>query len=182
MKSVVAASLAIAVVLLSACSDPAAKGPVFIALQSDFSDFRSWSRVFVGDGELEGHPAGARYGYLKQHAPAGSTEYPVGTMIVKTVERDGGPKAWDIFAMVKRGGNYNKSGAINWEYFTLLINEDDIPVIFSRGDNPSDAEHDGGPGHGYADPTGSGVTCNRCHGTGTESTDHVLSPALAPGN
>lgn len=153
----------------------------YIALQSDFAAFRTWPRYFVGDGPLEGHPAGPRYGYLKQKT--GDKQYPVGSLIVKTVERGTTPQDWDVFAMAKRGAGFNSGGAAGWEFFVLRINADDVPVIFSRGTNPFDAPPDGGgAGHGYSDPSGSGITCNRCHGIpGTERNDHILSVPLAPG-
>ena len=53
---------------------------------------------------------------------------PVGALIVKTVE-NGAPQQWDLFAMAKRGGNYNADGATNWEFFTLLINAGNGPPI-----------------------------------------------------
>jgi hypothetical protein len=167
---------------LVACEDAGPVGDVFIALQSDFAPFQTWQKKLLGDGPLEGHPAGPRVGYLKQAAPPGATEYPVRSMIVKTVERGATPQEWDIFALVKRGGGYNLAGAKNWEFFTLKINPAGIPIIVARGLNPADADADGGPGHGYADPGMTGITCNRCHGVvGTEQHDHILSAVLAPG-
>jgi len=165
------------------CGGSGKSGEVFIALQSDFASFQTWPRYFVGDGPLEGHPAGARYGYLKEKAPPGATAYPVGALIVKTVETGTTPQEWDVFAMAKRGGGYNAGAATDWEFFTLKINANGVPVIVSRGTNPIDADADGGTaGHGYTDPGGTGVTCNRCHGLpGTERSDHILSSVLAPG-
>jgi hypothetical protein len=154
-------------------------GNTYLPLPGDFIPFRTWQRIFLGDGPLEGHPAGPRYAYVK-NVP-GPTEYPVGSIIVKTVE-NGTPQQWDLFAMAKRGGNYNAGGATNWEFFTLLINPDDVAIVAFSGTNPQDADRDAGIGHGYSDPSGSGITCNRCHGiAGTERTDHILSPLLAPG-
>lgn len=161
------------------CSDAPA-GSVYIALDSDFADFASWTRIFVGEGPLEGHPAGQRYGYIKELAPAGSTSYPVGARIVKTVE-NGAPESWDVFAMAKRGAGYNTGGAVGWEYFTFKLTPQGVPVLFSRGSNPVDPETDGGTSPGYVHSV-NGVTCNRCHGVaGTERTDHILSPLLEPG-
>jgi hypothetical protein len=175
----------IGLALLASCTlgcDSTPTGEVFIALNGDFAPFRTWSRVFVGDGPLDGHPAGPRYGYVKQKPPAGATEYPVGSIIVKTVERGTTPQEWDIFAMAKRGGQFNSAGASNWEFFTLKITAGDVPLIVSRGTNPVDADADGGAGGSYQDTSGTGVTCNRCHGlAGTERSDHILSPLLIPG-
>jgi hypothetical protein len=163
------------------CSEGGAGGggDTYVPLPGDFIPFRGWTRIFLGDGPLEGHPAGPRYGYVK--TKPGATEYPIGAIIVKTVE-NGEPQQWDVFAMAKRGGNYNPGGATNWEFFTLLMNGDNVPIVVNAGTNPSDPDRDAGIGHGYSDPSGSGVTCNRCHGVaGTERSDHILSPLLAPG-
>jgi hypothetical protein len=158
-------------------------GPTFIAQQSDFADFQSWPRYSFGDTTVAGLPTGPRFGYLKQKAPPGATAYPVGSMIVKSVEVDATPQDWELFGMVKRGGGYNSAGALDWEYFTLRLSIGGVPVIFSRGFNPIDLDSvDGGAGHGYGDTSGTGITCNRCHGAaGTERFDHILSGVLAPG-
>jgi len=86
--------------------------PVFIALGSDFTAFRDWPKTALGDAPIQGHPAGPRFAYRKELP--GPTEYPVGAIIVKTVERDTTPQSWDIFAMTKRGGGFNPRGALNW--------------------------------------------------------------------
>jgi hypothetical protein len=178
-----ALSLALAVGCGGSANKPSDGGAdsVFIALESDFAPFQTWTRIFVGDGPLDGHPAGPRYGYLREKAPPGATKYPVGAIVVKTVEQGATREDWDVFAMVKRGGGFNQSGALDWEFFTLKINERGIPVLLYRGTNPDDGTADGGDTHGYGSAP-SGVTCNRCHGIlGTERSDHILSPALAPG-
>lgn len=156
---------------------------VFIALQSDFATFESWPRYFLGSGPLEGHPAGARYGFIKESAPKGAATYPVGSIIVKTVEFGMTKQEWELFAMAKRGGGFNSGGAKDWEFFTLRMSTSGVPIIISRGSNPADGDADGGStGHGYSDTTGTGVTCNRCHGlSGTERQDHILASVLAPG-
>ncbi len=169
-------------VLLGGCSGD--DGEVFIAQPIDFAPFRSWARYSLGDVPLQGHPPGPRFGYLKQAAPKGASEYPVGSIIVKTVETTTDPTQWDIFAMVKRGGGYNPDGALNWEFFLLRIDPSGNPLLLARGANPADPSPDAGtvPGGSYQDTGGTGVTCNRCHGApGTQQNDHILSAALAPG-
>jgi hypothetical protein len=153
----------------------------FIALQSSFAGFRQWQSYYLGDNELAGHPPGKRYGYIKQKTT--DSKYPVGAVILKTVESGTSEADWELFGMAKRGGSFNAGGAVGWEFFTMRIGSTGEPVIYSRGANPSDADADGGlTGTGYSDPAGSGTTCNRCHGvSGTDRTDHVLSPLLAPG-
>lgn len=159
-------------------------GSVFIALQSDFASFESWPKFFLGDGPLDGHPTGGRHGFINKPAPKGSTTYPVGSILVKTVEFGTSKLEWEMFAMAKRGGEYNLGGAKDWEFFTLKFSTGGVPVIVTRGTNPADLESDGGaPGHGYADTAGTGITCNRCHGlAGTERQDHIIASVLAPGN
>jgi hypothetical protein len=98
--------------------------------------------------------------------------WPVGSILVKTIEIGATPAEWEIFAMVKRGGGYNPDGAREWEFFRLQINSQGIPIIRARGYNPTD-------GHGYMDMAGNEVGCNSCHGAaGTETTDHVLARQL----
>ena len=36
----------------------------------------------------------------------------------------GTPESWDVFAMVKRGGGFNRDGALDWEYFLLRLTPD----------------------------------------------------------
>jgi hypothetical protein len=171
--------IAAAALCLAGCTE-GHSSDTFIALPADFEPFRSWPRHFLGDGPLEGHPAGPRYGYVKRRP--GASAYPVGAIIVKTVERGTTPQDWDIFGMAKRGGDYNSGGAAQWEFFTLRINDRNVPVILESGTNPSDGDTDGGTGHGYTDTNNTGVTCNRCHGgSATAHTDHILSPLLQPG-
>ena len=172
--------LMIALVFLAAgCDD---KSNVFIALDSDFAPFESWPMVLLGSEPLAGHPPGPRFGYLNKRAPKGAKEYPVGTMIVKAVEPPGVPDtSWEIFAMAKRGGDYNAEGAKNWEFFRLKVLANEKPHIVTRGLTAADPD-DGGAG--YFDQLGNDFIdmCNGCHGTkASAATDHVLSPLLQPG-
>lgn len=178
------AALALTLTGLAACqgrsnerSLPAAEP--FIALERDFQDFESWTRVdlSVRPGVSEAHTAGVAHEYVNQLPQAGSKSFPVGTMLVKTVEHD--PKAPaadgkpakqgpDIFAMVKRGGGYNPSGSKGWEWVELRRREDDSLGIVWRGVNPPSGEGYGG------DPLGG---CNGCHEKATEN-DYVHAKAL----
>ena len=164
---------------VTGCQGEIGAAPIFIALDSDFAAFQSWTRIPLGDELLAGHPPGPRFGYLKQRAPAGSRAYPVGAMIVKTVE-SGAPEEWEVFGMVKRGGNFNRDGALDWEYFLLRLTPAGVPVIVSRGTRPTDPS-DGGAAGAYSAIAGI-IGCNLCHATRTSAeTDHILSPLLAPG-
>jgi hypothetical protein len=173
--------LAAAALLLSGCLDhelPAAASgerDVFIALQSDFRDFRDWMQFSLRTAVMHAGVSGPVFAYLNELPPVDATVFPVGTILVKTVEI-GPATEWTVHAMVKRGGGFNPQGALDFEYVDLAINADDIPVIMWRGEKPPSD-------HGYENLLGGGadpmleVDCNSCH-TGTDE-DAVLSPQLA---
>jgi hypothetical protein len=177
--------------LLMSCDNSPQPEGVFIALQRDFADFLSWQKFDFGDAPLAGHPVGARYGYVKEVLQPGEKAYPVGDIIVKTVEVPPSPspspwpdpipqQQWDLFAMAKRGGDFNASGARNWEFFTLRINPDGVPVILARGIDASDVPDTSG-GHGYTGANGNVIRCNNCHGDPTMAkVDYILNPQLEP--
>lgn len=153
----------------------------FIALDGDFASFPTWERVPLGDAPLAGHPPGPRFGYLNHRAKKGATAYPLGTIVVKTVEPSAAPETWEIFAMAKRGGNFNPGGARDWEFFCLKVLAG-VPHIVSRGENAFDPDADGGGGYLGDLPGAFAGLCNGCHGTpASDATDHILSPLLQPG-
>ncbi len=169
--------LIIGAMLLAAagCESDGATATLFIATQSDFAPYATWEKFSLGVADNGGHPVGPELGY-RNHAPVAG-KYPVGAILVKEIQLGDQPQQWELFGMAKRGGSYNAGGAIDWEFFTLKLNDADVPIIVSRGANPADADSQG---HGYGG-SATGVTCNRCHGVlGTEATDHTLSPALRP--
>jgi hypothetical protein len=163
---------AYAAILLVACSQaaPGTTGPlVFVAYASDFDGFRSWPAIAITTDVAPGddHLNGPRHVFLNERPPAGAKQFPVGTIIVK--ETDPGPLTErSVFAMVKRGGDYDPTGALNWEWFQLLNAADGTETIVWRGPGPS-----GGGAYG-AGPLGG---CNACHGI-AETTDYVLTPQL----
>jgi len=152
----------------------------FQARQRDFDGFTSWTKIELGDQPAQGttgHPAGPRTVYVNMLPEPGSTRFPVGTIIVKT-RGAGSPQTWEVHAMVKRGADYNTAGAAGWEWFDLLLDDQNKPVIIWRGSQaPS--------GHGYGssiggagdDPGGTTGDCNSCHGA-ARSNDSVLTPGL----
>jgi hypothetical protein len=156
--------------------DPAlagGSGATFIALERDFQSFLTWSRTQVGDAEIVGgHAAGPRFAYVST-PPAGG-KFPIGAMIAKTVEV-GDPTTWSIHAKAKRGGGYNPSGAINWEWFELRIVGASVTIVWRGAQPPKD--------HGYESLPGLGATtamdgdCNTCHAAAA-GTDYLLSPVL----
>jgi hypothetical protein len=174
-------------VTLAACGsggDPAETGPTFIAFAPDFAGFHEWpssvaGRPDAGPGEPlppdAGPPADGgvhdesvpKTVYIK--LPEGQvvgTEFPVGTLIVKEV--DGGELTTrKIFAMVKRGGGYNKAGAKNWEWFELENVDAQSVRIRWRGIGPPAGELYGGDKGG----------CSPCHSEAIGN-DYVMSATL----
>lgn len=177
-----ARGLSLLLALLPACpgrapldpSDAGADGAVFVALPRDFEGFTAWRRVDLGDVTLAGHPPGPRVGYVYVPGPLVDGRYPVGTRIVKAITVDGAGGRVEYFAMAKRGGGFNPTGAREWEFFLLSLDAQGHTVIVSRGLAPSD---------GNSDPyAGIGLGCNTCHGAGGSlASDSILSPALQPG-
>jgi hypothetical protein len=149
-------------------------GATFIALTRDFQPFRGWTQTKVGEAAIVGgHAAGPRFTYVND--PPVSGHFPVGTMIVKTVEL-GDPSTWVIHARAKRGGTFNAQQAIGWEWFELRIDPSGQVGFLWRGEKPP-------KDHGYESLPGLGVTgstetdCNTCHVQAAES-EYVLAPAL----
>lgn len=158
---------------------PPDAGASYIAFARDFADFRTWERIAVEGAML---PVGVAPGptsvYANARRPRGVRRFPVGTILVKAVER-GAPHEWVIHAMVKRGVPYNADGAVGWEFFELAFDEGaEAPHVVWRGTGPPS-------GHGYAalgrdagsEPVP--LVCNDCHAAAWQ-TDGVLTPALAP--
>jgi hypothetical protein len=142
--------------------------PSYIAFEQSFADFLSWQSahyVAVGDPAGDVHTTGPRTEYINHAPPSGSTEYPLGTIIVKDIESD---DLHRTFAMVKRGGTFNPTGAVGWEWFELT----DVyvkPRILWRGVGPpSDKVYGGDANNGG---------CNSCHAAATDN-DSVLSPVF----
>lgn len=143
----------------------------FIALSRDFSGFRDFGQVELGEKPAQGetHPGGKLVAFVNSLPRAGVKEFPVGTIIVKESISDHPEpgKTGKLFAMVKRGGDFNASGARGWEWFELAENERGVAIQW-RGVGAPTGESYGG------DPMGS---CNGCHEMATKN-DYVLSSAL----
>jgi hypothetical protein len=164
------------ILLLAGCLDhtpiPGA-GESFVAMQVDFSGYSSWDAVSIGAaGDDSGHPEGERTVYVNELPPADAESFPVGTVIVKTIE------GADIHAMVKRGEGFNTDGAVGWEWFELVLATNGEPVIKWRGEEPPAGETYGSlPGV----PVDSGDTltgdCNACH-TARSDNDFVHAVLL----
>jgi hypothetical protein len=175
--------LAVFLPVLPGCSTTPAQGQgpavvdagPFVAFPSDFSGFHSWpSTPGVGPDGAPQPPSGPDGGvhvgplttYINQKPPAGSTSFPVGTIIVKEPDH-GALTGRQIFAMVKRGGGYDPDGAIGWEWFELRnVDASDVTILW-RGLGPP-------AGEAY----GTSVElCNDCH-TGAQRNDFVWTEGL----
>jgi hypothetical protein len=133
--------------------DPGGDPGSFVAFQRDFQGFAGWQRYEIGNFEPVGdglvHIAGKRVVYVNQMPVAGKSAFPVGTIVVKTMQTG------ETFAQVKRGGTYNAKGAVGWEWFELKEVNGEW-VILWRGIAP--------PVGACATTYGaSGGACNGCH-------------------
>jgi hypothetical protein len=164
---------------------------VFVAQTSDFQGFHDWQSapampattlppVDGGDGIDAGAvtlgDAGTVHNmpltvYWNSSPPHGSTTFPVGTIIVKeTSEAD--ITARKIFSMVKRGGDFNPNGAVNWEWFELQ----------NLADGSVSINWDGAQAPGGMDVYSSNPNlCNECH-LKAAANDDVWSSALQLSN
>lgn len=161
-------ALASLLVLTSACAaalPTTAQPAAFIALSRDFADFTTWTHFDLpANGLATGiHGAGLQTVFINQLPPAGATAFPAGTVLVKRMTNGDPP----IFAMVKRGGNFNAGGASGWEWFELQETQGEVSIVW-RGEAPPDA---GG------DAYSAGITCNACHGVAAAN-DWVQSQPL----
>src|SRR5689334_6323780 len=98
-------------VLLTACG-PLADGrdagaDTFIAFARDFTGYTTWEAFPIAGGVAQGasHLAGDRTIYLSRRPAHAAAAFPVGTLIVKTLAQSS-----QVFAMAKRGGNFNADG------------------------------------------------------------------------
>ena len=148
--------------------DAGAAGDVFVAFASDFKGFRSWHSfdIEMTDDAGTPHPEKTLTEYINKLPPHGATEFPLRTIIVKEGHD---PSITTFFAMVKRGGDYNKNGPIGWEWFELTdadAKANTVRIIW-HGFGPPAGEMYGG------DPNGG---CNQCHTP--DRNDSVLADAL----
>jgi hypothetical protein len=148
------------------------KAEPFIAFERDFQDFRAWAEIEMPKVQAQGvtHTEGEARQWINGRPPPTATSFPVGTAIVKEVT-DPAKKTRQIFAMVKRGAAYNRSGARGWEWFELRERSDESIAIVWRGVNAPDGESYAG------DPLGG---CNSCHELAVKN-DYVKTPTLVLG-
>jgi len=147
--------LAVACSSSPASDDGGTQNGAFIAFSADFAGFHDWQSFDVTKDAAPGtiHPDAMLIEYLNKAPPSGSTEFPVGTIIVKE-GTDGDPMTRQFFAMAKRGPNWNVDGATGWEWFELRNEANGGAGIVWRGVGPPAGEVYGG------DPN---AGCNTCH-------------------
>jgi hypothetical protein len=142
---------------------------VFVAFASSFDGYHDWTSmpaIAPPNAPMGLHTTGPMTVYINRVPPPSSTQFPLGTIIVKeTQEAD--PAQRTVFAMVKRGGGYDAMGAVGWEWFELANEESDARIVW-RGVGPPAGEKYGG------DPNG----CNGCHG-GARPNDFVWTSGLS---
>ena len=183
MRRVFATLVAVAVLACGSSGGPSSSGETFLAFGATFAGYEGWEKfdlagpespedggIPIANGCAIGHDTSThRVGFLNKRPPAGSSEFPVGTIIVKEMQKPSTPESgWQVFAMVKRGGGYNTAGAKNWEWFEIK-KDPKLPTIVWRGIGPP-------TGEGYGSPACGG--CNGCHGAAAKN-DYVASPALS---
>jgi hypothetical protein len=162
-------------VALAACPPPdnaTVDAPtVFIAYTDTFQPFRTWTSFHSdgpGSAEYPNNPGvvGPRTQYINKLPPTGSTQFPVGTVIVEAREN----AAMNIFASVKRGAGFNAGGSTGWEYFELTeaSGPGSTVTMTWRGVGPPLGDTYGG------DPNG----CNSCHTMCGSGNDFICSPKL----
>ena len=157
------------VVACASAPDPEPPATTFIAFGDTFADYRSWPSFEIGVDAAPGddHLMGPRRVFVNRFPPAGSKTFSIGTIFVKE-SGDGALATRHVFAMVKRGGGFNATGAREWEWFGLTNDVSGHVIMLWRGEGPPNG-----------DAYGSGATggCNSCHG-GAPRTDYVFSPEL----
>jgi hypothetical protein len=182
------AALALALTAGAGCSVAPSAGPdggQFVAFDTTFNSFHTWpSAVAMPSPSLPpvdaggvGPDGGATDGgvhpppeteYWQIPTPPTGNAFPLGTIIVKETE-EADPTARQVFAMVKRGADFNANGAVNWEFFELTNNANGTETINWRGYGPTNPTMDiygGNPN-----------VCNDCHAKAV-SNDYVWSAAL----
>ena len=141
---------------------------MYLAFAADFQGVRKWTHfdITMSDDAGAPHPELTLTEYINKLPPHGATTFPQRTIIVKEGHD---PAITTYFAMVKRGGNYNSTGPVGWEWFELTdaaANSDRVRIIW-HGLGPPKGEMYGG------DPNGG---CNQCHTP--DKNDSVLADAL----
>jgi hypothetical protein len=167
---------------LAACGAPAVPAdyepaPKLVATDATFGEFRTWERIPLESPmvPLQAMP-GPAFVYANVRPDPGVRRWPIGAVLVKTVEPSADFRDWTVHAMVKRSERFNPEGSVGWEFFGLQLDETGRPTILWRSDGHND-------GHAYGSstmalPPDRELSCNDCHALHWQS-DAVLTPALS---
>jgi hypothetical protein len=109
----------------------------FIAQDEDFTPYADWTSF--NEDDKHGDGSGTTTVYLNKLPPKGATSFPVGTIVVKTMQATDG-SMFSIHAMAKRGNGFNAAGARGWEFFELALNPKGVIFYLWRGENPPTGE------------------------------------------
>jgi hypothetical protein len=109
----------------------------FLAQTEDFTHYEDW--MSFNEDDAHGDGSGTTTVYLNKLPPKGATSFPVGTIVVKTMQATDG-SMFSIHAMAKRGNGFNSAGARGWEFFELALNPKGVPFYLWRGVNPPTGE------------------------------------------
>jgi hypothetical protein len=157
-----------------ACAGAASPTPEnvsFVPFAPNFVGYRGWSSSpAAGLASTSPHRVAKATVYINRKPPAGATEFPLGTVIVKELE-SGPVDERVVFAMVKRGGDYNPTGAKGWEWFELknTCEGNDVQIVWRGVGPPAGGDKYAGDANG---------DCNLCHGDAKDN-DFVWSTALS---
>ena len=162
-------------------ADPVGGQSVFIAQRPDFENYSDWEH-FEHDAEADdehGTLGGKTVVYLNEKPKDDATAFPVGTVIVRTIETTASPNV-TIHAMVKRGGGFNPKGALGWEFFELaLAKKDGQPFWIWRGEKPPSGEmYQLLLSQANVDKKDEEVDCNGCH-AGDDAKDGTFGDLAA---
>ncbi len=160
--------------------DENADNECYLAFASDFQDYKSWQSypltapfdmTFPDGGPNNVHASGPRTVYINKCPPPGATEFPVGTIIVKKINLVSQAEP-AVFAQVKHGCGYNKGGAVGWEWFDLLTEDNggtpgQVTILWNGLTPPASQSYGG-------DPT----ECNVCHAALGADNDSIITSAL----
>lgn len=153
----------------------------FVALPRDFANFKTWPSVVVGeDAAAAPHEASVRSVFVNFAPEDDALAFPVGTILVKTGAGGEltGTAGDELHAMVKRGGAFNRDGAVGWEWFELSGSGDEMVVVWRGAEPPAGESYGCLPGQNCSAAASS---CNSCH-AGSAGNDFVQSAALTLGD
>jgi hypothetical protein len=152
----------------------------FIAQTEDFAHYEDWTSF--NEDDKHGDGSGTTTVYLNKMPPKGATSFPVGTIVVKTMQATDG-SMFTIHAMAKRGNGFNAAGARGWEFFELALNPKMVPFWLWRGENPPSGEqYRAILSKNNVEASTPELKCNDCHGSSSfrDGTTEHLADLIEP--